>query len=66
MISKVEQASNEKIKLIHPSWVYDESTQSYIPPFSMPADGKEYVWDEKSINWYEINSYYQSMANPIA
>jgi hypothetical protein len=38
----------------HPSWVYDESIKSYVPPVSMPDDGGDYAWDEENIKWIPI------------
>jgi len=40
----------------HPSWVYDESIKSYVPPASMPNDGGDYAWDEANIKWIPIGN----------
>lgn len=37
-----------------PSWVLNEETCRWEPPFPPPNDGKEYRWDEDTISWVEI------------
>jgi hypothetical protein len=39
----------------HESWVIDEITCLWVPPIPYPTDGKEYIWDESTISWIEIN-----------
>lgn len=36
----------------HPSWILEEVV--WVAPTSVPADGKEYYWDEPSLQWVEI------------
>lgn len=38
----------------YPSWILDEDTCLWKPPFSKPQDGKKYIWDESITNWKEI------------
>jgi len=38
----------------YPSWVLDEETCIYVPPVSPPDDGKQYDWDEETVNWVEV------------
>lgn len=35
------------------SWVLDEDTCQWVPPFAAPTDGKIYDWDEQTQNWIE-------------
>lgn len=35
------------------SWILNETTCSWEPPTAMPADGKQYQWDESSTSWVE-------------
>jgi hypothetical protein len=37
-----------------PSWVYDETSKSYIPPQEQPNDGGDYIWDEANGRWIPI------------
>ena len=37
----------------YPSWVGDIDTMSWQPPVPYPQDGKQYYWDEETINWAE-------------
>ena len=37
------------------NWILDESTCCWIAPVAVPADGKQYVWDEPTAAWVEIN-----------
>lgn len=36
------------------SWILDEETCTWKPPFEMPNDGKFYRWDEDTTNWVEV------------
>lgn len=36
------------------SWIFNETTCRFDPPVQYPNDGKEYSWDENTINWVEI------------
>jgi hypothetical protein len=33
------------------SWVLDEETCRWVPPFSPPDDDNRYCWDEPTISW---------------
>jgi hypothetical protein len=35
------------------SWVLNNSTAQWEPPFAMPNDGKKYYWNENINNWAE-------------
>ena len=37
-----------------PSWVLDEATCLWEPPVDYPADGGQYVWDEETTDWIEV------------
>ena len=38
----------------HPSWVLDEATCLWVAPIDYPADGGQYVWDEETTDWVEV------------
>ena len=38
-----------------PSWVFNEDKCTYEPPLPYPQDGKQYYWDEPTINWVEVS-----------
>lgn len=38
---------------IYESWVLNEETCTWDPPFPQPNDGKCYMWNEEIINWEE-------------
>lgn len=38
------------------SWVLDEATCQWKPPTEKPNDGKEYVWDEPTVSWVEVEA----------
>ena len=38
------------------SWVLNESTCHWEAPVPHPSDNKNYVWDETTISWKEINN----------
>ena len=38
----------------YPSWVLNEDTCKWEAPVSYPTDGKDYYWDEATLNWIEI------------
>jgi hypothetical protein len=40
--------------LFFASWIFDEATCSFEAPVDMPADGKQYIWDELSLSWVEV------------
>lgn len=43
-----------------PSFIIDEDTGLWKPPFERPSDGNVYSWDESSISWKIIESPYPS------
>lgn len=38
------------------SWVLDTDTCIWNPPKPYPTDGKKYVWDEITQNWFEFET----------
>jgi len=38
----------------YPSWVLDEATCLWVAPIGYPADGGQYVWDEETTDWVEV------------
>jgi hypothetical protein len=36
------------------SWILNENTCQWETPFPYPTDGKEYIWDEATVNWIEV------------
>ena len=36
------------------SWILDQTTWTWKAPVAMPTDGKQYKWDETTINWVEV------------
>ena len=38
----------------YPSWVLDEATCLWVAPIDYPADGGQYVWDEETTDWIEV------------
>jgi hypothetical protein len=36
------------------SWILDNTTWTWKAPVAMPTDGKQYKWDETTINWVEV------------
>jgi len=36
------------------SWVLDEATCLWVAPIDYPADGGQYVWDEETTDWIEV------------
>ncbi len=43
----VKAAWNNKF----PSWTFDETTCSFLPPVPYPTDGRYYKWNEKTLSW---------------
>ena len=39
---------------VYNSWTLNEDTCQWDPPTSYPDDGKDYIWDEATTNWVEI------------
>jgi hypothetical protein len=33
------------------SWLLDEQSCQWLPPVAMPEDGRQYTWDEDSLQW---------------
>jgi len=40
----------------YPSWVLDEATCLWEAPIDYPADGGQYVWDEETTDWIEVQN----------
>jgi hypothetical protein len=40
----------------YPSWTLVEETCNWTAPVLYPTDGKQYSWDEATINWIEITA----------
>ena len=38
----------------YPSWALDEATCQWEAPIDYPADGGQYVWDEETTDWIEV------------
>jgi len=38
------------------SWVLDEATCGWVAPIDYPADGGQYVWDEETTDWMEVEN----------
>ncbi len=38
------------------SWVLDEATCLWVAPIDYPADGGQYVWDEQTTDWVEVQA----------
>ena len=38
----------------YPSWTLNEDTCLWEAPVAYPDDGKEYIWNEATTNWVEI------------
>ena len=36
------------------SWTISAPTWKWEPPVSYPTDGKDYIWDEPTLSWIEI------------
>jgi len=36
------------------SWVLNEDTCLWSAPVAYPTDGKDYAWDEATVNWVEV------------
>ena len=39
----------------YPSWLLNDDTCLWNPPFPYPTDGKSYSWNENLISWVAIN-----------
>lgn len=40
----------------YPSWVLNEQTCLWEPPFPMPSDGTAYKWDEETQTWKAVEA----------
>jgi len=40
----------------YPSWVLDEATCLWVAPVAYPDDGGQYVWDEETTDWMEVEN----------
>lgn len=50
-----DQSSNRFLPpKLYQSWVFNENTQKWQAPVSMPVDGKMYWWDEGTMSWVEF------------
>ena len=38
----------------YPSWILNNTTWTWEAPVAYPTDGKQYMWNEKTINWKEV------------
>jgi hypothetical protein len=38
----------------YPSWILDPETYYWEAPVPYPNDGKNYVWDEATLSWVEV------------
>jgi hypothetical protein len=36
-----------------PSWMLDEASAKWIPPVEQPKDGKDYKWEESTLEWVD-------------
>ena len=41
----------------YPSWVLNEETCLWNSSVPYPTDDKNYIWNEETISWVEINDY---------
>lgn len=41
----------------YPSWTLDTQKGEFVPPIPKPQDGKNYYWNENSLNWIEEIEY---------
>jgi len=52
---KVSKKFTPKKPKEFPSWIYNGTTNTWVPPLPMPvAAGKAYRWDEASVWWKEV------------
>lgn len=35
----------------YPSFIFDEDKADWVAPIAYPDDGKDYKWDEETVNW---------------
>jgi hypothetical protein len=53
---KAEKISATKNNYLYPSWIFNEPDCTMQPPVEYPEDGKEYRWDEDTVNWVEMTN----------
>ena len=41
---------------VHPTWILDRDTYSWVPPVPKPDDGGLWLWDEERIRWVSEDS----------
>jgi hypothetical protein len=41
----------------YPSWALDEESCVWVAPVPYPSDGKQYTWDEETVQWKLHNAY---------
>ena len=41
----------------YPSWVLNEQTCLWSSPVPYPTDDKNYIWNEETMTWVQINDY---------
>jgi hypothetical protein len=51
---KAEKVNAWKASPPYPSWSFDETTCSWLPPISKPKSDKILVWDEDTLAWKDI------------
>lgn len=39
----------------YPSWLLNTNTCQWQPPIPYPNDGKQYIWDEATQSWVQVN-----------
>lgn len=39
---------------LYDSWILNEDSCQWEPPLPYPTDGKNYYWDEATVNWIEV------------
>jgi hypothetical protein len=53
---KAEKITWTKQNCPFPSWTFNEQDCTMQPPVEYPSDGKEYRWDEDTVNWVEMTN----------
>jgi len=52
--NKEEKKAYPEKPALYSSWIFDEKNMMWVPPFDPPQDGKNYIWDEGSVNYKEF------------
>lgn len=52
-LTKQTQVKSNWAQYGFPSWVFDETTCSFVPPTPRPIDGL-YRWDEATVSWVAV------------